>query len=249
MPTVSLVMVVQNEAATLAQSIESALPAVDEIVLGVDESSSDDTLEIARRYASPGKLFTFVWEDDFAKARNLALQRASGEICLILDGHEQIAPEDDNTPIYVARMRGQDPKTQQIITPLSFFVRIRELGIPDGFDVACVTLAMNPDEAGIPQLFFLQPRLFYRGEIHYQGAVHNHLGGHDREQAIGCPEGIILHQMTAARENKRKKQRKKMNVSGLFRDTRIELAKPLAERSGRPWFYLGNTYSDMGQPG
>ena len=248
MPSVSLVMVVKDEARTLAEAIQSALPAVDEVVIGVDESSTDDTLAIARQFASPGKLFTFVWQEDFAAARNLALQRASGDLVLILDGHEAIAPEDNPTPLYVARMRGQDPKTQQIITPLSFFVRVRDVGIPENFDVACVTLAMNPDEAGIPQLFFLQPRLFWRGEIHYEGAVHNHLGGHNREQAIGCPEGIILHQMPPEREAKRKKQRKRMNVSGLMRDTKTELAKPLKERQGRPWFYLGNTYSDMGQP-
>ena len=241
-------MVVKDEGTTLAHAIESALPAVDEVVIGVDESSSDDTLKIARQYASPGKLFTFPWQDDFSAARNQVLQRASGDLIFILDGHEFIPPDDHPTAAYLARMRQQDPSTERIVTPLSFFVGVRQAGIPEAFDVICVTLAMNPDEAGVPQLFFLQPRLFRRGTIHYQNAVHNHLAEHDKEHAIGCPEGILIHAMPPAREDRRKQQRAKMNVRGLKQDARIERAKPAKERSGRPWFFLGNTYSDMGRP-
>jgi len=239
-------MAVKNEAATLAAAIQSVLPVVDEVVIGVDESSADDTLKIARHFASPGKLFGFVWEDDFAKARNLAIQRASGDIILILDGHEFVPPDDHPTAQQLARMRSEG--SGSTATPLSFFAGIRQSGIPDGYDVVCVYLAMNPDPAGIPQLVFLQPRLFWRGEIHYQGHVHNHLGGHNRDQAIGCPEGVIIHAMPPERESQRKIQRAKMNVSGLKADIRKEKEKPAAERTGRPWFYLGNTYSDMSQP-
>lgn len=248
MPTVSLCMAVKDEAETLAQAIESVLPAIDEVVIGVDEASSDATLEIARRYASPGKLFTFVWADNFSAARNQVLQRASGDVVLILDGHEHCPPDDDNTAAYLARMRKQDPSSDRIMTPLSFLVQVRDQGIHRDFDVICITLAMNPDEVGVPKLFFLQPRIFRRGEIHYIGSVHNYLGGHGKEQAIGCPEGVLVHQMPAKREARRQKQRKKMNVSGLKRDAAVERAKPKEQRAGRPWFYLGNTYSDMGQP-
>ena len=248
MPTVSLCMCLKDESATLQAVIESALPAVDEVVIGVDESSTDDTLAIARRYASPGKLFTFQWQDDFAAARNMVLQRASGDIIAILDGHENLPSDADPTAAVLARMHHQDPAVHQIQTPLSFFIGVRERGIPDGYDVICVTLAMNPDAFGIPQLMFLQPRLFWRGEIHYQGDVHNHLAGHRRDHAIGCPEGVILHAMPPAREQKRKKQRKVMNISGLKQHIRDEMAKPVGDRVGRPWFYLGNTYSDMSQP-
>ena len=241
-------MCVRDEGETLAAAIESVLPVVDEVVLGVDESSTDDTLEIARRYATAGKLFTFQWEDDFSAARNQVIQRASGDIILILDGHEFCPDDNHPTAGYLARMRQQDPAANRIMTPLSFMAQVREQGIPHGFDVICITLAMNPDEAGIPQLFFLQPRLFYSGEIHYVSAVHNYLGGHTRDQAMGCPEGLLVHQMPAKRESRRKVQRKKMNVSGLRKDAAIERAKPKADRVGRPWFYLGNTYSDMGAP-
>ena len=248
LPTVSLCLAVKDEAETLASAIESVLPAVDEVVIGVDESSSDDTLKIARQFASPGKLFTFPWHDNFSEVRNLAIQRASGDVIFILDGHEGVPSDDHPTALYLTRMRQQDATANRVMTPLSFFVQVREQGIPDGFDVVCVTLAMNPDEAGIPQLFFLQPRLFRRGEIHYIGAVHNYLGGHNRDQAIGCPEGVIVHMMPPKREAKRKQQRRKMNVSGLKADLAVERAKPKDQRVGRPWFYLGNTYSDMGEP-
>ena len=118
-------MVVRDEAETLASAIESVLPVVDEVVIGVDEASTDDTLEIARRYATAGKLFTFVWEDDFAAARNLALQRASGSIVLILDGHEFCPDDSHPTAGYLARMRQKDPAANRIITPLSFMAQVR----------------------------------------------------------------------------------------------------------------------------
>jgi len=248
MPSISLCMIACNEGETLARAIESALPACDEVVIGVDMASTDDTYQIARAYATPGKLFQFQWEDDFSAARNQCLQRASGDLIWILDSHEYVPNDSDPAAFTLARMQGLDPATQNVITPRAFFADVHEHGIEENFDVACVTLGMNPDQDGVPGLFFLQPRIFRRGEIHYEGGVHNHLGGHNREQAIGCPLGLIIHDMPPKREKQRKKQRRKMNIGGLRADVKEERQKPVAERVGRPWFYLGNTYSDMGEP-
>ncbi len=243
-------MIVKDEAVTLAEAIQSTLPVVDEVVIGVDRSCTDETPAIARQFASPGKYFEFTWRDDFAGARNEAIKRASGDLIFILDGHEGIPPDSHPIAAQLARMRGLDIDHVQVPTPLTIFSTIRHDGIPDGYDVVCLTLAMNNDAWGIPQLFFLQPRIFRNnGEIRYQNTVHNALRGYKNERAMAYPEGILLHNMPPKREEQRKKQRGVMNFQGLLADVRQERAKPLAEQDGRPFFYLGNSHADLGRSG
>jgi len=46
-PTVSLCMIVLDEAETLQRAIESVQPIADEIVVGIDDRTTDDSDEIA----------------------------------------------------------------------------------------------------------------------------------------------------------------------------------------------------------
>jgi glycosyltransferase involved in cell wall biosynthesis len=246
-PSISLCMVVKDEAETLAGAIESMDGIVDEIVIGVDDSCTDNTAEIAKRYASAGKYFEFTWRDDFSWARNEAIKRCDGDYIFILDGHEFLPPDEHPIAMQMARMRHIDVYSRKVLTPRSFMEQIHEKGMQDDYDVVCKTLCMNTDRWGIPQLFFLQPRMFRNGMgIQYKSAVHNHLHGYRREAAMGCPEGILVHNMPDKREQMRKGQRKVMNFSGLMADVREERKKPLAEQNGRPWFYMANSHADMG---
>ncbi len=247
MPTISLAMVCKNEGTTLEASIESVKDVVDEIVIGVDDSCTDNTAEIAKRYASKDKYYEFKWENDFSKARNVAIERCEGDYVFILDGHEFLPPDQHPLSLQMARMRHIDIKRQKVLTPKSFMEQLRVNGLQDGFDVLCKTLCMNTDNWGIPALFFLQPRIFRNNKgIHYESAVHNHLVGYDNGKAMGCPEGMLIHNMPPKREAMRKKQRSKMNFSGLMADIKIEREKPISEQNARPWFYMGNSHADMG---
>jgi len=248
MPTISLAMVVKNEAQTLEHAIESVKDCVDEIVIGVDDSCTDNTAEISKKYASDGKYFEFTWENNFSSARNQAIERCESDLVFILDGHEFLPPDDHPVSLQLARMRHIDIYKQKVLTPKSFMEQLRLNGLSDGYDVLCKTLCMNTDAWGIPALFFLQPRVFrnHKG-IHYESAVHNHLVGYEKGNAMGCPEGVLIHNMPPKRESMRKKQRAKMNFSGLMEDIKRERAKPLSEQNGRPWFYMGNSHADMGR--
>jgi tetratricopeptide (TPR) repeat protein len=82
---VSLCMIVKNEAERLANCLKSGQGFVDEIIL-VDTGSSDRTINIAKKFGA--KIYKFPWGDDFASARNYALQQAQGEWVLVLDGDE-----------------------------------------------------------------------------------------------------------------------------------------------------------------
>lgn len=65
-PTISLCMIVRDEADTLRDAIECVIPLCDEIVIGIDSRSSDKSESIAFEYADI--LFKFSWNGSFSEA-------------------------------------------------------------------------------------------------------------------------------------------------------------------------------------
>lgn len=86
-PRISLCMIVKNEAADIAACMESARGAFDEWIV-VDTGSTDDTKKIAASLGA--KVLDFEWVNDFAAARNCALNAATGDFILVLDADERI---------------------------------------------------------------------------------------------------------------------------------------------------------------
>ena len=84
-PTISLCMIVKNEAAALPRCLEAARPWVDEIVV-VDTGSTDDTAPLAAQAGA--RVIAWAWRDDFAAARNESLRHATGDWILVLDADE-----------------------------------------------------------------------------------------------------------------------------------------------------------------
>ena len=84
---ISLCMIVRDEAAELGACLAAARAAVDEIVL-VDTGSSDGTTELAR--VAGARVASCAWSDDFAAARNRALELARGDWVLVLDADERL---------------------------------------------------------------------------------------------------------------------------------------------------------------
>lgn len=87
----SLVMIVKNEERCLSRCLMSAEGYVDEIIV-VDTGSTDRTKDIAKELGA--KVFDFKWCNDFAKARNYALEQSTGDWNLILDADEYITKLD-----------------------------------------------------------------------------------------------------------------------------------------------------------
>jgi tetratricopeptide (TPR) repeat protein len=88
--TLSLCMIVKDEERCLARCLHSAKPVVDEIII-VDTGSSDRTKAIAEVFGA--QVFNFEWVNDFSRARNLSLSKASGDWILVLDADEAISPK------------------------------------------------------------------------------------------------------------------------------------------------------------
>ena len=85
----SLVMIVKDEAATLARTLDSVQGVVSEIIV-VDTGSRDDTVAIAQSYGA--KVSHVDWVNDFAAARNASLGYATGDWVLVLDADEVLLP-------------------------------------------------------------------------------------------------------------------------------------------------------------
>jgi glycosyltransferase involved in cell wall biosynthesis len=86
---VSLTMIVRDEEENLPHCLESVRGIFDEIVV-VDTGSVDRTRGIARGFGAT--VVEFAWIDDFAAARNVALDHATGDYAFWLDADDVIEP-------------------------------------------------------------------------------------------------------------------------------------------------------------
>ncbi len=89
MPTVSLVIVAQDEERTIGRVIEAAKPIVDEVIV-IDSGSTDSTIAIAR------ELGAHVQHQDwlgFAGQKNFAIDLAKSDWILSLDADEILTSE------------------------------------------------------------------------------------------------------------------------------------------------------------
>lgn len=93
MKSISLCMIVKNEEKVLDNCLNSVKDIVDEIII-VDTGSTDNTIEIAKKYTH--KIYSFKWENDFAKARNYSLSKATKDYILWLDADDFLKEESIN---------------------------------------------------------------------------------------------------------------------------------------------------------
>jgi len=82
---ISACTIAKNEALNIGKSIESYKDYVDEIII-VDTGSIDETEEIAKNLGA--KVLKFEWKNDFAAAKNFALDNAKGDWIIFLDADE-----------------------------------------------------------------------------------------------------------------------------------------------------------------
>jgi glycosyltransferase involved in cell wall biosynthesis len=87
----SVVIITKNEAANIARTLASVTELADEIIV-VDSGSADRTLEIARTFGPKVKIFEEEWKG-FARQKNSAIEKASGDWILSLDADEEVSPE------------------------------------------------------------------------------------------------------------------------------------------------------------
>lgn len=146
MSTISLCMIVKNEAEALPRCLDSVSGLVDEIVI-VDTGSGDGTEQLARRYTD--KVYSFPWIDDFSAARNFAFERASMDYCMWLDADDVLLEPDREA-----------------------FQELKRTLLPEA-DVVMLPYHTAFDEQGRPAFSYYRERILRRGpRCRFQGAVH-----------------------------------------------------------------------------
>lgn len=89
----SVCIIAKNEERNMERCLKSLQPLPCEIVV-VDTGSTDATKEIADRYTK--NVYDFVWKDDFAAAKNYAVEKASNPYVLVLDSDEYVESFEKN---------------------------------------------------------------------------------------------------------------------------------------------------------
>jgi glycosyltransferase involved in cell wall biosynthesis len=137
-------MIVKNEQEHLPRCLASAKPYVDEIVV-IDTGSSDKTIEIAENCGA--KVEHFVWNFNFADARNYAISCTSGQWILVLDADEELVIKDLEALKKLLSDLDQD----------AFLIQVLD-----------IHHAKNLTPAWIPRLFRNNHHIIYKGSYHEQ---------------------------------------------------------------------------------
>ncbi len=142
-PRLSVCLITKNEEKFLAPCLQSVRGLASQIVV-VDTGSTDRTVEIAREFGA--EIHAFAWCDDFAAARNAALEHAIGDWVLILDADEELTA----------------PQHAKLLANMKHSETI-------GFRLPLVNVGQEREgRSFIPRLFRNAPGVFFYGRIHEQ---------------------------------------------------------------------------------
>ncbi|MEW6587485.1 MAG: tetratricopeptide repeat protein, partial [Nitrospirota bacterium] len=148
-PTISLCMMIKNEAKFLARCLKSVETVVDEIIV-VDTGSTDESVEIAKSFGV--RLYEHPWFDDFSGMRNITISYATGDWIFILDGDEEFEAADKPLLRRIARSALEQSAQGVAVIVHNYYGKGK--GDTKG---ASIRLFRND------------------GKIHYEGIVHNDL--------------------------------------------------------------------------
>jgi tetratricopeptide (TPR) repeat protein len=143
--SLSICLLTRDAEKNLERALRSLAPLQAEVIVA-DTGSRDGTVRAAQ--ALGATVCVVPWDDDFAAAQNLALDRATGDWVLWINPDEELLPQGlEQLPALLARPEA-----------LAYVVRVQQLNKAD-----------QPDrgmETWYPRLFRRRPDLRYVGRVH-----------------------------------------------------------------------------------
>jgi glycosyltransferase involved in cell wall biosynthesis len=146
MTRLALVMIVKNEERSLARALESVCKHVDKMII-LDTGSTDNTVAIAKSFGA--EVHHYEWQDDFAAARNAALDKSDATWNLVLDADEWLES-------------GAEALSAATLPP----IRSR---VPNFIGCVRLTNARRSEDEPDKRIFL--PRVLPRG-VRYEGRIH-----------------------------------------------------------------------------
>ena len=163
-------MIVKNEEKNIEKALSWAKGRAFEQIV-VDTGSTDRTVEIAESMGA--KVYHFEWINDFAAAKNYAIEQAKGDWIAFLDADEYFSDKDTEILMKILEMIVNDAKMRRMKTA-----------------ICCQIVQL--DEQGKPFLALVQHRVFRNTpEIRYFGSIHESLKLVD--PPFNAPEISIMH--------------------------------------------------------
>lgn len=180
---ISAVTIVKNEEQNIGRWLQSVKHYADEIVV-VDTGSTDNTVAIAE--AAGARVTHFPWINDFAAAKNFALEQTTGQWIAFFDADEYYSDEDAK-------------KVRPLLERIN--PRLRTVGV--------MQKLLNIDRDRHDRLISItyQLRLFRRlPDVKYRGKVHEGLVGiKEKRRDIFMDEELrILHTGYSSSINRQK---------------------------------------------
>jgi hypothetical protein len=142
-------MILKNEEENLKNCLSKVANFVDEIIV-VDTGSNDNTKIIASEFTD--KIYDFKWCNDFSKARNFSISKATNDWIIILDADEFIINFNKNSVYEFIRNLSNKNKVG----------RIQRINIME-------------DLSGNKKYVERVNRLFNRHYFHYEGIIHEQI--------------------------------------------------------------------------
>ncbi len=170
-PVLSAALIVKDEQAALPACLGSLRGLVDEIVV-CDTGSSDRTVQIAEAFGA--RIVHTPWTNDFAAARNVALEACLGAWVLSIDADERLVVTDR--------------------------AALRRSLTPRGAGALGVLIKSVTDDGGVGGFEHEAVRLFRCGSVQWTGAVHESIVSRSTGQP---PEAIRLRAVHLVHEGYR----------------------------------------------
>lgn len=218
----SMTMPVRDEAADIERVLASFRGPCDEIVIGVDPRTKDDTWKICEKYADvvfelsdlrgpPDRPEEWVPEGGihFSHARNQCVDRCTGDWIFMTEGHEHLG-------------EGQD------------VLLLLDRVIPDSAKVGMVLRTSNGQQWGFPWLFRRDPR------IRFKRATHNVLDYPDGTFVVYVKGVKTVHDRVHERDLARHNQRKVQNRLTLMQDWSVN-------KNANSLYYLGTEWREFSE--
>lgn len=178
---ISACTITKNEEKNIARSIESYKNYVDEIII-VDTGSTDNTVEIAKSLGA--KVINFKWINDFAAAKNCAIDAATGDWILFLDADEWIK---DNGATQI----------QNVV----------KKAISEGFDAISLRMLNLEDDGNITEITSSLRFFVNKPNIRYIRKIHEYLFDSEKQRpliSLKSDEILLNHSGYAASISKTK---------------------------------------------